>query len=101
MGSTELHAAYDSGEEWLEKLPENRLTIDQLLQKQGLGSLNTMGSTALHAAYEYGEEWLEELLKLLSSHQQYVVEMFKTHTPELKVIPAQGTYLLWIDCSGL
>jgi len=83
------------------KHPEKRLKIDQLLQKQGLGSLNTMGSTALHAAYEYGEEWLEELLKLLSSHQQYVVEMFKTHTPELKVIPAQGTYLLWIDCSGL
>jgi len=83
------------------KHPEKRLKIDQLLKKQGLGSLNTMGSTALHAAYEHGEEWLKELLKLLNSHQEYVVEMFKTHTPELKVIPAQGTYLLWIDCSRL
>lgn len=83
------------------KQPEKRLKIDQLLKKQGLGSLNTMGSTALHAAYEHGEEWLKELLKLLNSHQEYVVEMFKTHTPELKVIPAQGTYLLWIDCSRL
>src|SRR5699024_3899503 len=27
--------------------------------------------------------------------------MFATHVPELKVIPSEGTYLLWIDCSEL
>ena len=27
--------------------------------------------------------------------------MFRQHTPELKVVQGEGTYLLWIDCSAL
>lgn len=29
------------------------------------------------------------------------MKMFAENIPELRVIPAEGTYLLWIDCSGL
>src|SRR5690625_1291537 len=83
------------------KNPDMRKKIDQLLDGQGLTSLNTMGTTALHAAYQYGEDWLKELLNILSDHQQYVMKMFTENISELRVIPAEGTYLLWIDCSGL
>jgi len=83
------------------KNPDMRKQIDQLLDNQGLTSLNTMGTTALHAAYQYGEDWLKKLLSLLSDHQQYVIKMFTENISELRVIPAEGTYLLWIDCSGL
>lgn len=81
--------------------PDLKNKLDQGFASQGLSTLNTMGNTALEAAYRHGEPWLENLLQLLDEHQTYVINMFKKYTPELKVIPAEGTYLLWIDCSGL
>src|SRR5699024_1218059 len=59
------------------------------------------GSTALEAAYKHGEAWLDELIDVLNDHQNYVIEMFETHTKELKAIRSEGTYLIWIDCSSL
>lgn len=81
--------------------PDLKNKLDQGFANQGLSMLNTMGNTALEAAYRHGEPWLENLLQILGEHQTYVIDMFRKHTPELKVIPAEGTYLLWIDCSGL
>ena len=78
-----------------------RREMEETFSKQGISTLNTMGNIALEAAYRHGEPWLESLLSLLKNHQQYVIDMFATHVPELKVIPSEGTYLLWIDCSEL
>ncbi|AXI09845.1 cystathionine beta-lyase [Oceanobacillus zhaokaii] len=70
--------------------------------KQGYSnSLNTMANTAIEAAYNHGKAWLDELVSVLNNHQQYVTEMFRQHTPEIKVTQGEGTYLLWIDCSAL
>ncbi|WBX78832.1 pyridoxal phosphate-dependent aminotransferase [Virgibacillus salarius] len=80
---------------------EKRELLDAQFAKQGVNMLNTMGNTALEAAYTHGESWLDELRHLLKNHQTYVKEMFEEHTPELKVIDSEGTYLLWIDCSAL
>lgn len=71
------------------------------MAKQSMTFLNTMGITALEAAYTYGEKWLEQLLEVLTSHKDYVKSMFAKHIPEIKVVSPQGTYLLWLDCSGL
>lgn len=75
--------------------------LDAQLSSQGVGGLNTMGNTALEAAYLHGESWLDELLIVLEDHLKYVTEMFAAHAKEIKVIQAEGTYLLWIDCSAL
>lgn len=80
---------------------EKRDLLDQHFLKQGLNTLNTMGNLALEAAYRYGEPWLDELMHTLNNHQEYVIKTFKKHAPELKVIRPEGTYLLWVDCSGL
>ena len=75
--------------------------INKLLEIQGHQSINTLGNTALEAAYKHGEEWLDELIDVLNSNQNYVIEMFEKHATELKAIRSEGTYLMWIDCSGL
>lgn len=80
---------------------EKRAKINQWLSKNGLNSLNTMGITALETAYTHGGEWLEELLELLTSNQNYVINKFKENAKVLTVIPSEGTYLMWINCSGL
>lgn len=75
--------------------------LDWMIDIQGHKSLNTMGNTALEAAYLHGATWVEELVTVLESHQTYVREMFAKYANELKVTKAEGTYLLWIDCSAL
>lgn len=76
--------------------------LDEAFNKQGFNNqLNTMGQIAMQAAYTHGATWVDELTALLESHYQYVKESFEKHAPELKVVKTEGTYLLWIDCSGL
>lgn len=81
---------------------EKRKQLDAVFTKQGFHNmLNTMGNTAMEAAYRHGEKWLDELTVLLEQHKHYVSEMLHKHAPPLKVVDSEGTYLLWIDCSGL
>lgn len=80
---------------------EKRDILSSHFQKQGASQLNTLGNIALEAAYRHGREWLEELMTVLSSHKQYVIEQLEADTVGLKVIRAEGTYLLWVDCSSL
>lgn len=81
---------------------EKRNQLEQAFHKTGSHNmLNTMGQIAMEAAYTYGFEWLDELTSLLASHYRYVKESFEKYAPELKVVNTEGTYLLWINCSGL
>lgn len=80
---------------------DKRKRLDKQFQSQGMMMLNTMGLLAMEAAYKDGEEWLEELLNTLEYNRNYVEERFHNETDHIKVIRAEGTYLLWLDCRGL
>ncbi|MGI8315704.1 MalY/PatB family protein [Halobacillus mangrovi] len=75
--------------------------LDKQFNNQGMFMLNTLGITAMEAAYKHGAEWLGELKEILESHRDYVVERFHEETSTIKVIPNEGTYLLWLDCREL
>ncbi len=80
---------------------EKRKKLKNQFLKSGYnGLLNTMANTALEAAYTYGKPWLEELMQLLESHKNYVTEQLEEET-NLKVTRSEGTYLLWLNCTGL
>ncbi|UOR11840.1 MalY/PatB family protein [Halobacillus amylolyticus] len=80
---------------------EIRTKLTAHFNKQGMFMLNTLGITALESAYQQGEEWLEELIETLEFNRNYVTERLHKETDALRVIPAEGTYLLWIDCRKL
>lgn len=69
--------------------------------KSGYSQLNTMGLYACKAAYEYGEEWLNHLKKYLYENLEYVSDFLEKELPMLHLVKPQGTYLLWIDFTGL
>lgn len=62
---------------------------------------NVFGSIACEAAYTNGEEWLDQLLVYLKSNVEMVKSYFSDHLPSIRVIEPEGTYLLWLDFSGL
>lgn len=81
--------------------PDKKAKIDDTIKLEGFDSLNTFGIVALEAAYEGGEPWLEGLLATLKENQNYLIETISAATDKIKVIRSEGTYLNWLDCSGL
>tara|TARA_B100000029_G_C17604950_1_gene967098 strand:+ start:2666 stop:3883 length:1218 start_codon:yes stop_codon:yes gene_type:complete len=67
----------------------------------GLWGLNPLGLVATQAAYESGENWLSEVLSYISDNHEYTRQFIAQHVPLLHVIPAEATYLSWIDCRKL
>jgi len=47
------------------------------------------------------EAWLEELRVYLSENKAYVRDFIEHNLPDIKVVPSQATYLLWLDCTAL
>ena len=67
----------------------------------GYSSLNQMGIYAAQAAYTYGRPWLEALKKYLAENVSLVREFLKREMPEVRLVEPEGTYLIWLDFSGL
>lgn len=69
--------------------------------RTGFFALNMMGIEACRAAYSKGEEWFEECKKYIYSNYEFLRDFITERLPKLKVMPLQGTYLAWVDFSGL
>lgn len=74
---------------------------DAVFRKAGYDELNTLGLTACKAAYQEGGLWLSELREYLRGSLDYVRGFLEERLPEIRLIEPEGTYLLWLDCSGL
>ncbi|GAA5417746.1 cystathionine beta-lyase PatB [Paraliobacillus ryukyuensis] len=77
-----------------------RTEIQDAFKKYGITMVNTMGVTALEAAYTEGKDWLNGLLQLLETNRNLVVDAFADRE-EITAIRAEGTYLIWLDCTNM
>lgn len=59
--------------------------------------VNPLGYAAALAAWEHGDPWRRRLVDLLRQHRTLVQEAVAT-IPGLSCVPAEATYLAWIDC---
>lgn len=70
--------------------------------KAGFGTGNSpFGLLALKAAYNKGEEWLEAQLDYLEDNYKFLQRYIKENMPQIKVTEAEGTYLVWLNCTEL
>lgn len=69
-------------------------------EASGIFSPNLFGALATTAAYNHGEEWLRELLVYLDENRQ-VFDDAINRLPGVQSVPLDGTYLGWLNCSGL
>ena len=63
--------------------------------------LNTLGLVANLAAVAEGEEWLRQANEYVSDTHDFVVSYIHDKIPMLKTHRAEGTYLVWLDVSGV
>ena len=80
------------------KDPEKVRKIDRAINDNECCDVNVFGVTALMAAYGEGGEWLDELRAYLYENYLTVKEFLAKELPFVKVLPLEGTYLLWLDC---
>lgn len=73
---------------------ERQLSIDCFNQP------NIFSIDATIAAYK-SEDWLNELKEVLFDNKMIVDDFLRSEIPEIKLVPANATYLLWLDCSDL
>ena len=62
---------------------------------------NAFAVTAAVAAFTKGEAWLDELREYIAGNKAVVTEFMRAELPQVKVVPSQATYLLWLDCGQL
>lgn len=79
----------------------HRLAIKHVFEILHVSNTNPFSIDAFEAAYRGGEAWLDSLLIYLQDNRDFVSDFVAQHLPAIKVIPSQGTYLLWLDCRKL
>lgn len=62
---------------------------------------NVLGFAAMKAVYSKGDEWLEEQLDYLQANLEYALDFIEKQLPGVTAVKPEGTYLLWMDFSGL
>ena len=78
--------------------PELRCKYRKFLEACELDLGHVFAFLAVEAAYSHGTEWLEQCLSYIQGNIDYVDTFTKAHTPKIKVIRPQASYLVWLDC---
>lgn len=81
--------------------PAHRKTLQQVFELLHVTNTNPFSIAAYEAAYNGGESWLDALLAYLHKNRTYVEQTLVAAVPGIQAIPAEGTYLMWLDCAGL
>lgn len=80
---------------------EHKKAIESVFNSWHVSAANPFSIEATIAAYRHGEQWLDELLVYLQQTYNWVHDYFAEHLPNIRVLPLQSTYLLWLDCQAL
>lgn len=62
---------------------------------------NAFAVDAAVAAFTRGAGWLDELRAYLFANKETAAAYVEREIPNVKVVPSQATYLLWLDCSKM
>ena len=73
-------------------------------KESSLGHYNSMNVLSMHAligAYQdEGYEWVDELNQVLAGNVDYACDFIAGHFDGVTVSKPQGTYMLFLDCTG-
>ena len=81
--------------------PGKRNHFQEYLERFHISGGNVFGNLASETAYSFGDDWLDSLLEYLDENFRFLDDYLKTNIPSVKLVPAEATYLAWLDFSAL
>ena len=81
--------------------PEIRKRLEQHFKMNRSIQQSIFALPAYVAAYTKCDDYLDQLLPYLERNVAYLDEYLKTYMPKIKLVKPEGTYLMWLDCSGM
>ncbi|MED1739562.1 pyridoxal phosphate-dependent aminotransferase [Bacillus swezeyi] len=78
-----------------------RAAFTQVMQRQGLHSLNTFAVAAIEVAYSKGEPWLDHLIPYIEHNMEEVRRFLEKELPDVQMMKPDASYLAWLDCRAL
>ncbi|MBP2550952.1 cystathionine beta-lyase [Neorhizobium galegae] len=64
-------------------------------------SVNVLGLEASRVAYATAGPWRDALLTYLQGNRDYLQAEIARRFPAIRIVPAESTYLAWLDCAAL
>ena len=75
--------------------------VDKEISLGHTNAMNVLSMYGLIGAYKpEGSQWLSELLQVLTGNVDYACEYIEKHFEGVTVSKPQGTYMLFVDCTG-
>lgn len=81
--------------------PALRHRVWRGLNTDEVGEASILGAIAPGAAFGQGGAWLDALRQYVFGNKTYVREYLAQHLSQVKVVPSEATYLLWLDCRAI
>lgn len=78
-----------------------RHKVSRGLNTDEVAEPNVFAAIAPVAAFTHGGEWLDALRKYLWENRNFAEDYIEREIWGVSAVPAQATYLLWLDCSNL
>ena len=78
--------------------------LRSVFRERTAGFLSTpcpFGMAAMEAAFRDGDPWLKELLDYIEGNLRFLKDFVASRMPGIRVMPIEGTYLVWLDCRGM
>lgn len=77
-----------------------RRRLDRAININEVCDVNPFAPEAVKAAYNESEDWIDTLNLYLWDNYQALCDFCSKHLPQWKVMPLEGTYLVWVDVSA-
>lgn len=71
------------------------------MDRDGFGAQSIFGLKAMETAYRDCDDWFDAMLAYVWDNYLCLKEFLKAHFPKAGISDLQGTYLAWVDLSGL
>lgn len=80
---------------------KKRNAIRQAISATGYAEVSAAGFVAMKAAYTECDEWVDSMVSYIYDNIRYMEGFISSNLPTLHMTHPEGTYLPWVDCSGL
>lgn len=80
--------------------PERRQALSQVFDQWHANQCNPFSAAGFEAGFRHGGPWLDDLLLYLQGNRDAVLERLAA-VPLIRPVMPEGTYLMWLDCTGM